>query len=90
MRKVYLRHDSTVSKTGNDMEMEFTLVKEDRKSLRIRLTSRSSDPYQSLMNPHLSQYGKMCHETTGTGYVCPVCNLEIDEYGYCGCGTGSS
>jgi CBS domain-containing protein len=21
--------------------------------------------------------------------VCPVCGLEIDEYGYCGCGAGS-
>lgn len=25
----------------------------------------------------------------GSGIICPVCGIEIDEYGYCGCGTGS-
>ncbi|MEM1627088.1 MAG: sulfolobus mercury resistance protein, MerI [Sulfolobaceae archaeon] len=43
-----------------------------------------------FFNPHLLMYGKDSHEVKGLGYNCPICGLEIDEYGYCGCGSGSA
>ncbi|AWR99067.1 hypothetical protein [Metallosphaera hakonensis] len=89
MSKTFLRNERSED-MGTSKIFEYSLVKGDHKVWKIRLTSVSSDPTQSLMNPHLSQYGKMCFETKSTGYVCPVCNLDIDEYGYCGCGAGSS
>lgn len=48
------------------------------------------DLVKALVDPHYSQYGKEWHEVKSTGLTCPVCGLEIDEYGYCGCGSGSS
>ncbi|MEM0176055.1 MAG: hypothetical protein QXD10_08765 [Metallosphaera sp.] len=88
MSKTYIRYDSS-SDQGEIRLMQFSLIKEDKAIWRIKLVSVSSDEMQSLMNPHLSQFGKMCYETGSTGYICPICNLEIDEFGLCGCGTGS-
>ncbi|ABP94946.1 MULTISPECIES: CBS domain-containing protein [Metallosphaera] len=48
------------------------------------------DLARALADSHFLQYGKEWTEVKGTGVVCPVCGLEIDEYGYCNCGTGSS
>ncbi len=48
------------------------------------------DLVRALVDPHYSQYGKEWNEVKNTGLTCPVCGLEIDEYGYCGCGSGSS
>lgn len=59
-----------------------TLSGEDEKSL-----PNLKDLY---FDSHLLIYGKGAHEVRTTGYACPVCGLEIDEYGYCGCGSGSA
>ncbi len=47
------------------------------------------DLVRGLLDPHHFQFKKDFSEVKGTGYICPVCGMEIDEYGYCGCGTGS-
>ncbi|EZQ01833.1 MULTISPECIES: CBS domain-containing protein [Acidianus] len=47
------------------------------------------DLARSLLDTHFMQFGKFSEEVSGTGVICPVCGLEIDEYGYCGCGVGS-
>lgn len=47
------------------------------------------DIARALLDIHYLQFGKMAEEVKGTGVSCPVCGIEIDEYGYCGCGTGS-
>ena len=47
------------------------------------------DLVRSMLDPHVFQFRKEASEVKGTGYTCPVCGMEIDEYGYCGCGTGS-
>ncbi|MEM3802710.1 MAG: sulfolobus mercury resistance protein, MerI [Saccharolobus sp.] len=69
------------------------------KTLRFRVkeamdTKINDEKLPSLrelfFNSHLLIYGKDAHEVKGTGYNCPVCGLEIDEYGYCGCGSGSA
>lgn len=48
------------------------------------------DTARALLDVHHMQFGKGVDEVKGTGVTCPVCGLEIDEYGYCGCGAGSS
>ncbi|QKR00419.1 CBS domain-containing protein [Metallosphaera tengchongensis] len=48
------------------------------------------DIARALSDSHFLQYGKDWTEVKGSGVVCPVCGLEIDETGYCNCGTGSS
>jgi len=47
------------------------------------------DLAKAVLDPHFLQFGKEWTEVKGSGVICPVCNMEIDEYGYCGCGTGS-
>jgi len=47
------------------------------------------DLSKALLDPHFFQFRKEVGEVKGTGYICPVCGAEIDEYGYCNCGTGS-
>ncbi len=47
------------------------------------------DLARALLDVHTMQFGKPAEEVKGTGVICPVCGMEIDEYGYCGCGTGS-
>lgn len=47
------------------------------------------DLVKALTDPHYYQFRKEFHEVKNSSIVCPVCGLEIDEYGYCGCGTGS-
>ncbi|ARM75013.1 CBS domain-containing protein [Acidianus manzaensis] len=47
------------------------------------------DLSRAILDVHYMQFGKSADEVKGTGIVCPVCGMEIDEYGYCGCGTGS-
>ena len=47
------------------------------------------DLVRALLDPHVFQFKKEASEVKGTGYICPVCGMEIDEFGYCGCGTGS-
>ncbi|AAY79474.1 CBS domain-containing protein [Sulfolobus acidocaldarius] len=47
------------------------------------------DLARTLIDPHYLTYGKEPEEVRGTGIACPVCGVEIDEYGYCGCGSGS-
>ncbi len=47
------------------------------------------DLVKGVLDPHFLQFGKEWTEVKGTGIICPVCGMEIDEYGYCGCGTGS-
>lgn len=47
------------------------------------------DLARALLDVHTMQFGKPAEEVKGSGVVCPVCGMEIDEYGYCGCGTGS-
>jgi len=48
------------------------------------------DLAKALTDSHFLQYGKEWVDVKGSGMICPVCGLEIDEYGYCNCGTGSS
>lgn len=63
-------------------------------ALGITLSGEDEKTLPSLkdlyFDSHLLIYGKGAHEVRTTGYVCPVCSLEIDEYGYCGCGSGSA
>jgi len=47
------------------------------------------DLVKALLDPHVFQFKKEASEVKGSGYICPVCGIEIDEFGYCGCGTGS-
>ncbi len=47
------------------------------------------DLAKAVLDTHFLQFGKDWSEVKGTGVICPVCGIEIDEYGYCGCGTGS-
>ncbi|MEM0064669.1 MAG: CBS domain-containing protein [Metallosphaera sp.] len=48
------------------------------------------DLARALSDNHFLQYGKEWTEVKSSGVTCPVCGLEIDEMGYCNCGTGSS
>ncbi|MEM0373563.1 MAG: CBS domain-containing protein [Sulfolobaceae archaeon] len=48
------------------------------------------DLVKAITELHYMQFGKEMTSIKSSGVVCPVCGLEIDEYGYCGCGTGSS
>jgi len=41
-----------------------------------------------FFDAHLLMYGKRAEEVK-MKEVCNVCGLHIDEYGYCGCGSGS-
>lgn len=87
MRKIQVRQDSIEEREG-EKEITFSLLKDDSPLWRIRLKSLH-DGEESLFNPHLAQFGKMCYEIRGTGFTCPICNSEIDEMGTCNCGTGS-
>ncbi|WP_338604427.1 sulfolobus mercury resistance protein, MerI [Sulfolobus tengchongensis] len=63
-------------------------------AMNIKITREEEESMPSLrdlyFDSHLLIYGKKADQVKKTGYVCPVCDLEIDEYGYCGCGSGSS
>lgn len=39
---------------------------------------------------HVKLYKKRWHEVKKLNTKCPVCGHKIDEFGYCGCGTGDS
>lgn len=47
------------------------------------------DLARGIVSEHFRLYGKNAMDYQTTGVVCPVCEHEIDEFGYCGCGTGS-
>ncbi len=47
------------------------------------------DLAKAVISPHELRFRISMTDVKGTGYICPVCGHEIDEFGYCGCGTGS-
>ncbi len=49
---------------------------------------RESDEH--AYDQHFRIYKKHWHEVKHLSTRCPVCGHRIDEFGYCGCGTGSS
>ncbi|AOL16780.1 sulfolobus mercury resistance protein, MerI [Sulfolobus sp. A20] len=71
-----------------------------RKSLRFRIKEAleekidENEKLPSLkdiyFDQHLLLYGKRAEEVKTLGVSCPICGVEIDEYGYCGCGSGSA
>lgn len=71
----------------------------EKRSLNLRLKEVLSEEvrrdeklpslWEILYDAHYLQYGKHAYEVKGTGIICPICGMEIDEYGYCGCGCGS-
>ncbi|MBW9140773.1 MAG: CBS domain-containing protein [Candidatus Aramenus sp.] len=61
----------------------------DKKTGKLSGIVSIRDLVKGVLDPHFLQFGKEWTEVKGTGVVCPVCGIEIDEYGYCGCGTGS-
>jgi|GEM_PF-577659 hypothetical protein len=88
MKKIQLRQDD-IEEKGGLKSVTFTLFKDDSPLWRIRFKSLH-EGIESLFDPHLAQFGKMCYEMKGTGFTCPICNSEIDELGLCNCGTGSA
>ncbi len=61
----------------------------DAKTGKIKGIISIRDLVNSILDIHFLQYGKSAEEVKGSGVTCPVCGAEIDEYGYCNCGTGS-
>ncbi|MCI4455651.1 MAG: CBS domain-containing protein [Sulfolobus sp.] len=47
------------------------------------------DLASAVISPHEMRFRMSMEDVKGTSYICPVCGHEIDEFGYCGCGTGS-
>ncbi|MGC9105317.1 MAG: CBS domain-containing protein [Thermoprotei archaeon] len=47
------------------------------------------DLSRAVISPHEMRFRISMEDVKGTGYICPVCGHEIDQFGYCGCGTGS-
>lgn len=61
----------------------------DKDTGKIKGITSIRDLVNSVLDVHFLQYGKRSDEVKTSGVTCPICGAEIDEYGYCNCGTGS-
>ena len=60
----------------------------DREGKAVGIVS-IRDLAKAVISPHEFRFRISMTDVKGSGYICPVCGHEIDEFGYCGCGTGS-
>lgn len=94
--EIIIEHQGRVEKLD---EKRLTKSLVEKRNLNLRLyeviyTNFSQEEklpslFEVLYDSHYLQYGKHAYEVKRTGFICPVCSLEIDEFGYCGCGCGS-
>jgi len=62
------------------------VVSNDGKEVKGIISIR--DLVKAITELHYMQFGKEAASVSSTNVTCPVCGMEIDEYGYCGCGAG--
>ena len=72
----------------NDTHIQFSIPFSNNLSRIIsicyQLKKKSEIPLE--INDHLKLYGKEPWEVE-YGEKCPICNVRIDEYGFCSCGS---
>ena len=63
---------------------------DSKNDINIKLQKNNPDDFNipPEIDTHFSLYGKHVWEAVYFD-KCPICGCNVDEYGFCGCGSGS-